>query len=166
MEGATVGFTYRVVEEFINEYKTIDILVNNAAVQYYTYSIDDITEARLENTFRTNIFAYIFMSKYSLKHMQRGGSLLDYSATKGAIVTFTRSLAMLLVERGIRVNGVAPGPIWTPLQVASLPDRAAQPCEVAPSYVFLASQDFSSYFTGQVLHPNGTLYVVFLAIYN
>ncbi|CAN1160939.1 Glucose and ribitol dehydrogenase [Linum perenne] len=173
----------RVVEQFINEYKTIDILVNNAAVQYYTYSIDDITEARLENTFRTNIFAYIFMSKYSLKHMQRGGSiinttsvlayvgsseLLDYSATKGAIVTFTRSLAMLLVERGIRVNGVAPGPIWTPLQVASLPaervatlgcevpmDRAAQPCEVAPSYVFLASQDFSSYFTGQVLHPNG-----------
>ncbi|CAN0886905.1 Glucose and ribitol dehydrogenase [Linum grandiflorum] len=174
---------HRVVEEFVHEYGTIDILVNNAAVQYYTYSIEDITEARLEKTFRTNIFAYFFMARFSLRHMKKGSciinttsvtaygglaELLDYSSTKGAIVTFTRSLALLLVERGIRVNGVAPGPIWTPLQVASLPaervgtlgcevpmDRAGQPCEVAPCYVFLASAVLSSYFTGQVLHPNG-----------
>ncbi|CAN1310595.1 Glucose and ribitol dehydrogenase, partial [Linum perenne] len=97
----------RVVKEFVNEYKTIDILVNNAAVQYYTYSIDDITESRLEKTFRTSIFAYIFMAKYSLKHMKSLSELLDYSLTKGANVTFTRSLALLLVERGILpVNGV------------------------------------------------------------
>ncbi|CAN1336561.1 NADPH-dependent aldehyde reductase 1, chloroplastic [Linum perenne] len=155
MEGATVGFTYRVVDEFIKEYGTIDILVNNAAVQYYTNSIDDITEARLEKTFRTNIFAYFFMAKLALNHMKKGRELVDYSATKGAIVTFTRSLALSLVERGIRVNAVAPGPIWTPLQVSSFPDRAGQPYEVAPSFVFLASEDLSSYFTGQVLHPNG-----------
>ncbi|CAN1336556.1 Glucose and ribitol dehydrogenase [Linum perenne] len=173
----------RVVDEFIKEYGTIDILVNNAAVQYYTNSIDDITEARLEKTFRTNIFAYFFMAKLALNHMKKGSciinttsvvayvgnkELVDYSATKGAIVTFTRSLALSLVERGIRVNAVAPGPIWTPLQVSSFPaeiistlgvkvpmDRAGQPYEVAPSFVFLASEDLSSYFTGQVLHPNG-----------
>ncbi|CAN1730189.1 Glucose and ribitol dehydrogenase [Linum perenne] len=154
----------RVVDEFIKEYGTIDILVNNAAVQ-------------------TNIFAYIFMARLSLKHMKKGSciintasvvayagskELIDYSATKGAIVTFTRSLALSLVERGIRVNAVAPGPIWTPLQVASFPDeiigtlggtvpmnRFGETYEVATSFVFLASEELSSYFTGQVLHPNG-----------
>ncbi|CAN1234290.1 Glucose and ribitol dehydrogenase [Linum perenne] len=173
----------RVVDEFIKEYGTIDILVNNAAVQYYSTSIEDITEERLEKTFRTNIFAYIFMARLSLKHMKKGSciintasvvayagskELIDYSATKGAIVTFTRSLALSLVERGIRVNAVAPGPIWTPLQVASFPDeiigtlggtvpmnRFGETYEVATSFVFLASEELSSYFTGQVLHPNG-----------
>ncbi|CAN0896937.1 Glucose and ribitol dehydrogenase [Linum grandiflorum] len=173
----------RVVDRFVEEYGTIDILVNNAAVQYYTTSIDDITEARLEKTFRTNIFSYFFMAKLALKHMERGSciintasviayvgnkELMDYSATKGAIVTFTRSLALSLVERGIRVNAVAPGPIWTPFQVSSFPaeiistlgakvamDRAGQPYEVAPSFVFLACEEMSSYFTGQVMHPNG-----------
>ncbi|CAL1396852.1 unnamed protein product [Linum trigynum] len=177
----------RVVDEFVREYETIDILVNNAAVQYYTNSMDDITESRLENVFRTNIFAYFLMARFSLNHMKRGGcvinttsvaaytgnsELVDYSATKGAIVSFTRSLSSMLVERGIRVNAVAPGPVWTPLQVAVMPPertttlgcevpmkRAAAAYEIAPSYVFLASEGCSSYFTGQVLHPNGGLIV-------
>ncbi|CAI0466277.1 unnamed protein product [Linum tenue] len=173
----------RIVNEFVKHYKTIDILVNDAAVQYYTNSIDELTEDRVERTFRINIFAYIYMARISLKHMKQGssivnvtsvlayvgsGELVDYSATKGAILTFTRSLALKVVGRGIRVNGVAPGPIWTPLQVASLPaervatlgcevpmQRAGQPFEVAAAVVFLASNECSSYFTGQVLHPNG-----------
>ncbi|VFQ88192.1 unnamed protein product [Cuscuta campestris] len=164
-------------------FKGIDILVNNAAVQYYAESIEEITEERLRRTFETNIFPYFFMSRYSLRHMEKGSciintssvlaytgkaTLVDYSSTKGAIVTFTRSLALQLMKRGIRVNGVAPGPIWTPLQVVSLPvekvgafneeapmERAGEPFEVAPSYVFLASNDCSSYITGQFLHPNG-----------
>ncbi|CAN0892387.1 Glucose and ribitol dehydrogenase [Linum grandiflorum] len=177
----------RVVDEFVKEYGTIDILVNNAAVQYFNTSIEDITEERLEKTFRTNIFAYFFMARFALRHMKSGGciinttsvvsyagnkDLLDYSSTKGAITTFTRSLALSLVERGIRVNGVAPGPIWTPLQVACFPDdelnkqgasaamnRFGETYEVASSYVFLASEELSSYFTGQVLHPNGGVIV-------
>ncbi|CAI0466270.1 unnamed protein product [Linum tenue] len=155
MEGATVGFTYRVVDEFVKEYETIDILVNNAGVQYYTNSMDDITESRLENVFRTNIFAYFFLARFSLNHMKRGSEVLDYTATKGAIVAFTRGLALQLASKGIRVNAVAPGPVWTPLQPASMPGRAAQPHEIAPCYVFLACNECSSYFTGQVLHPNG-----------
>ncbi|KAH9617445.1 hypothetical protein KSS87_020705, partial [Heliosperma pusillum] len=172
----------QVVEQVVSLFGRIDVLVNNAAVQFYTESIQDITEEQLRRTFETNIFAYIFMARESLKHMKEGSAiinttsvlayagnadLLDYSCTKGAIVTFTRSLALQLIKRGIRVNGVAPGAIWTPLQVASWPaekvadlgsqepvGRVGQPFEMAPSYVFLASNECSSFMTGQVLHPN------------
>ncbi|KAM3378189.1 NADPH-dependent aldehyde reductase 1, chloroplastic [Capsicum galapagoense] len=173
----------RVVDEVVNAYGRIDILVNNAAEQYEASSVEEINEERLERVFRTNIFSYFFLTRHALKHMKEGSSiinstsvnaykgnakLLDYTATKGAIVAFTRGLSLQLVERGIRVNGVAPGPIWTPLIPASFSEeacanfgkevpmkRAGQPIEVAPSYVFLASCPESSYITGQVLHPNG-----------
>ncbi|XP_021844496.1 glucose and ribitol dehydrogenase isoform X2 [Spinacia oleracea] len=176
-----------VVDKVVSHFGPIDVLVNNAGVQYYKENIEDITEEQLRMTFEINIFAYIFIAKHAIKHMKEGSciintasvlayegepNLVDYSATKGAIVTFTRSLALQLIKRGIRVNGVAPGPIWTPLQVASYPvetvvtfgsdvpmDRAGQPFEVAPSYVFLASNECSSYFTGQFLHPNGGIIV-------
>uniref|UniRef100_A0A7C8YLJ4 3-oxoacyl-[acyl-carrier-protein] reductase n=1 Tax=Opuntia streptacantha TaxID=393608 RepID=A0A7C8YLJ4_OPUST len=172
-----------VVDEVVNQFGQIDVLVNNAAVQFYAESIEEITGDLLRQTFETNFFAYFFMARYSLRHMKEGSciintassvayqgepDLLDYSASKGAIVSFTRSLALQLIKRRIRVNGVAPGPIWTPLEVASLPDdqivtfgsqvpmdRAGQPYELAPSYVFLASDDCSSYITGQFVHPNG-----------
>ncbi|XP_071716044.1 glucose and ribitol dehydrogenase-like [Rutidosis leptorrhynchoides] len=178
-----------VVDEVISKYGCIDILVNHPAVQYYTYSdsLDEISEERLEKVFRTNIFSYFFMSRHALKYMKGGSKIinttsvlayipdppswLDYSSTKGAILAFTRGLALHLVDKNIRVNGVAPGPIWTPLQASALNDsdiarygstvpmnRAGQPYEVAPAYVFLASED-SSYFTGQVLHPNGGVIV-------
>jgi NAD(P)-dependent dehydrogenase (short-subunit alcohol dehydrogenase family) len=171
------------VEQTVKEFGRLDILVNNAAEQHPQDSIEKITAEQLERTFRTNIFSYFYMAKAALKHLPKGQSsiinttsvtayrgspqLLDYSATKGAIVTFTRSLSKALAEQGIRVNGVAPGPIWTPLIPASFPEdkvatfgsdvplkRAGEPEEVAPSYVFLASDD-ASYMTGQVLHPNG-----------
>ncbi|KAL5566105.1 hypothetical protein UlMin_029269 [Ulmus minor] len=173
----------RVVDEVINKFGRIDVLVNNAAEQHKAGSVEDIDEERLERVFRTNIFSYFFMVRHGLKHMKEGSSiinstsvtaykgspkLLDYSATKGAIVAFTRGLALQLVDRGIRVNGVAPGPVWTPLIPASFGEeeveqfgsqvpmkRAGQPIEIAPSYVFLASNHSSSYITGQVLHPNG-----------
>ncbi|CAN6724677.1 unnamed protein product [Malus baccata var. baccata] len=173
----------KVVDEVANAYGRIDILVNNAAEQYKAGSVEDIDEARLERVFRTNIFSCFFMTGHALKHMKEGGSvicttsivaykgsdsLLDYCATKGAIVAFIRGLALQLVKRGIRVNGVAPGPIWTPLIPASFDEeevqrfgnevpmqRAGQPYEVGPTYVFLASEAFSSYYTGQVFHPNG-----------
>jgi NAD(P)-dependent dehydrogenase (short-subunit alcohol dehydrogenase family) len=176
------SFCQEAVQRSVDELGRLDILVNNAAVQFPQQSIEEISAKQLERTFRTNIFSYFFMVKAGLKHLKQGSaiinttsvtayrgspSLLDYSATKGAIVAFTRSLAHSLVEKGIRVNAVAPGPIWTPLIPASFPaekvakfgsdvpmGRAGQPEEVAPSYVFLASDD-SSYFTGQVLHPNG-----------
>ncbi|KAK8486410.1 hypothetical protein V6N13_090853 [Hibiscus sabdariffa] len=172
-----------VVDEVAKAYGSIDILVNNAAEQYETSSVEEIDEERLLRVFRTNIFSYFFMTRHALKHMKEGGSiinttsvnaykgnasLLDYTATKGAIVAFTRGLALQLVNRGIRVNGVAPGPIWTPLIPASFDEektahfgsqvpmkRAGHPIEVAPSYVFLACNVCSSYITGQVLHPNG-----------
>ncbi|XP_022922637.1 NADPH-dependent aldehyde reductase 1, chloroplastic-like [Cucurbita moschata] len=173
----------RVVDEVANAYGRIDILVNNAAEQYKASSIEDIDEERLERVFRTNIFSYFLTTRHALKHMKEGSSiinttsvnaykgnakLLDYTATKGAIVAFTRGLALQLATKGIRVNGVAPGPIWTPLIPASFDEeetanfgsqvpmkRAGQPIEVAPSYVFLACNADSSYITGQVIHPNG-----------
>ncbi|XP_024027628.1 NADPH-dependent aldehyde reductase 1, chloroplastic isoform X1 [Morus notabilis] len=187
---ADLGFDInckKVVDEVVEIFGRIDILVNNAAEQYKTTTptLDEITEDRLERVFRTNIFAHFFMVKHALKHMRQGSSiintttivaykgspeLLDYTATKGAIVAFTRGLALHLVERGIRVNGVAPGPVWTPLIPASFSEeetakfgsevpmkRAGQPIEVAPSYVFLACNHCSSYITGQVIHPNGGL---------
>ena len=171
-----------VVRRTVQELGRLDVLVNNAAVQYPQDSILDITEEQLDKTFRTNIYAYFFMVKAALPHLKKGSTiintasvtaykgnpvLLDYSSTKGAIVAFTRSLAQSLVEQGIRVNAVAPGPIWTPLIPATFDaekvsqfgadvpmKRPGQPEEVAPSYVFLASDD-SSYIAGQVLHPNG-----------
>lgn len=176
-------FCKSAIEQTIASFGKINILVNNAAEQHPQESIDDISEKQLEKTFRTNIFSYFFMTKASLKYLinskgiiinttsvtaYRGSKhLLDYSSTKGAIVAFTRSLALNLVEKGIRVNGVAPGPIWTPLIPSTFPPekvqtfgsdvpmkRAGQPAEIAPCYVFLASDD-SSYMTGQILHPNG-----------
>jgi NAD(P)-dependent dehydrogenase (short-subunit alcohol dehydrogenase family) len=151
-------------------------------VQYPQKNIEDISDDQLRHTFEVNIFAQFYMTKAAVKHMGEGGciinttsvtayhgspQLVDYSSTKGAIVAFTRSLSGMLVDRGIRVNAVAPGPIWTPLIPASFDadrvskhgadtpmERMGQPDEVAPAYVFLASSD-SSYFTGQVLHPNG-----------
>ncbi|XP_043724326.1 NADPH-dependent aldehyde reductase 1, chloroplastic-like [Telopea speciosissima] len=177
----------RVVEEVIKAYGRIDILVNNAAEQYKAESVEDINEERLERVFRTNIFSYFFMVRHSLKHMKEGSciicttsvnaykgnaKLLDYTATKGANVAFIRGLALHLASKRIRVNGVAPGPIWTPLIPASFSEeectkfgsetplgRAGQPHEVAPSFVFLASNADSSYITGQVLHPNGGMIV-------
>lgn len=175
-------FCQQAVENTVKELGKLDILVNNAAEQHPQESIEDITAEQLERTFRTNIFSMFFLTKAALKHLKEGSAiinttsvtaykgnqqLLDYSSTKGAIVAFTRSLSKSLVEKGIRVNGVAPGPIWTPLIPATFPEekvasfgkqvpmqRAGQPEEVAPSYVFLASDD-SSYMSGQILHPNG-----------
>lgn len=172
----------RMVEETVKQLGRLDVLVNNAAEQHPQPSIENISREQLERTFRTNIFAQFFFVKAALKHLKPGSAiinttsvtayrgsshLLDYSSTKGAIVAFTRSLSEALAEKGIRVNGVAPGPIWTPLIPSTFPAkkvksfgsdvplrRAGQPMEVAPCYVFLASND-SSYMTGQVLHPNG-----------
>ena len=176
------AFCKKAVAKTVKQFGALDILVNNAAEQHEVDSLTELTERQLVKTFRTNIFSFFFMTKHALKWMKKGASiinttsitayrghktLLDYSATKGAIVTFTRSMADALVEDGIRVNGVAPGPIWTPLIPASFKpkkvakhgssapmERAGQPNEVAPCYVFLASED-ASYMTGQVLHPNG-----------
>ena len=160
----------------------LDILVNNAAEQHPQTTLEDITAEQLEKTFRTNVFAFFYLTKAVAPHLPAGSSiintasitaykgnkdLLDYSATKGAIVTFTRSLSAQLIEKGIRVNAVAPGPIWTPLIPSTFDEkkvsefgsntpmkRAGQPEELAPGYVYLASGD-SSYVTGQVLHING-----------
>jgi NAD(P)-dependent dehydrogenase (short-subunit alcohol dehydrogenase family) len=175
-------FCKEAVERVVRELDGLDILVNNAAEQHPQDELEKISAEQLERTFRTNLFSYFFLAKAALPHLPKGGaiinttsvtayrgsaSLIDYSSTKGAIVSFTRSLAHAVVKRGIRVNAVAPGPIWTPLIPATFPGqkvetfgsdvplgRAGQPNEVAPSYVFLASSD-ASYMTGQVLHPNG-----------
>ncbi|MDP2411906.1 MAG: SDR family oxidoreductase [Pseudolabrys sp.] len=176
------AFCDAAVAATIEQFGRLDILVNNAAEQHETDDIRDIDAAQIERTFRTNVFSFFYMAKYALRRMGKGGSiinttsvtayqghktLLDYSATKGAIVTMTRSLSEALAKDGIRVNAVAPGPIWTPLipasfspghvaqHGASVPmQRPGQPNEVAPCYVFLASDD-ASYISGQVLHPNG-----------
>jgi NAD(P)-dependent dehydrogenase (short-subunit alcohol dehydrogenase family) len=175
-------FCSEVVAKTVAAFGHIDILINNAAEQHVRASIMDIDNAQLEKTFRTNIFSMFYMVKAALPHLKKGariinttsvtaykGSphLLDYSATKGAIVAFTRSLSLQLVEQGILVNGVAPGPIWTPLIPSTFPPekvgsfgkdvplkRPGQPDEVAPCYVFLASRECSD-MSGQVLHPNG-----------
>jgi NAD(P)-dependent dehydrogenase (short-subunit alcohol dehydrogenase family) len=176
-------FCERAVAEAVERLGGLDILVNNAAEQHPDDDIRDISEEQLKRTFQTNIFGYFFMVQAARPRLGRGAAiinctsvtmykgssnLLDYSATKGAITAFTRSLSQNLVEDGIRVNAVAPGPIWTPLNPfggqppENIPDfgkstpmgRPGQPNEVAPSFLFLACAD-SSYMTGQVLHPNG-----------
>lgn len=175
----------KAVQNIIECFGKIDTLVNLTGVQFLQNSILDITEEQLDITFKTNIYSFFFMIKAVLPHLKRGitiinttsitayrgnPQLIDYSCTKGAITTLTRSLAMSLVDKGMRVNGIAPGPIWTPLIPASYPpsdiktfgtytskvpmNRAGQPFEVTTSYVFLASDD-SSYMTGQILHPKG-----------
>ena len=171
-----------VIDQTIEKFGKLDILVNNAAVQYEQQDIQDISAQQWEYTFRVNIFSYFFMCKYASQFLKEGSViinttsvnaykgnqvLMDYSATKGAIVSFTRSLSQSLVKKGIRVNAVAPGPVWTPLIPASFEDekvkefgkdipmeRPAQPVEIATCYVFLASTE-AAYLTGQVLHPNG-----------
>lgn len=176
------SFCQKVINDTINTFGHIDILVNNAAVQYPQNSILDITAEQLQLTFKTNIFSIFYLTKAALPHLKKGCSiintssitayaghetLIDYSATKGAITSFTRSLSLNLASEGIRVNAVAPGPIWTPLIPSSFSKeevskfgtttpmgRAGQPCELAPAYVYLASED-SSYVSGQVIHVNG-----------
>ncbi|MVP00429.1 SDR family oxidoreductase [Paenibacillus lutrae] len=176
------SFCKETIEKIIAEFGKLDILVNNAAEQHPQNSIEDITAEQLEKTFRTNIFSMFYLTKAALPHLSRGSSiintasitaykgnptLIDYSSTKGAIVSFTRALSQSLIDQGIRVNGVAPGPIWTPLIPSTFDKqkvsefgsdtpmkRAGQPEELAPSYVFLASDD-SSYMAGQILHING-----------
>jgi NAD(P)-dependent dehydrogenase (short-subunit alcohol dehydrogenase family) len=178
----TRAFCDRAVAEVLEKFGRLDVVVNNAAEQHLVSDFEKITEEQLVRTFRTNLFGYFFLTQAALPHLGEGAAivnttsvtayrgnpgLIDYSSTKGAIVTFTRSLSKALAERGIRVNGVAPGPICTPLIPATFPEekvekhgdqvplgRAGQPSEVAPCYVFLASGD-SSYISGQVLHPNG-----------
>ena len=175
-------FCQKAVQQTVEKLGRLNILVNNAAEQHEQKKLQDISEKQLEQTFRTNIFGYFFMAKAALEHLRKGDSiinttsvtsyrgsdhLMDYASTKGAITTFTRSLAQNLAEKNIRVNGVAPGPIWTPLIPSSFPakkvaefgkdtplQRPGQPSEVAPAYVFLASED-GSYITGQIIHVNG-----------
>jgi NAD(P)-dependent dehydrogenase (short-subunit alcohol dehydrogenase family) len=184
MEGdvGDAAFCRHAVERVVQRFGRLDILVNNAAEQHEQEDVRDISEEQLERTFRTNVFGYFFMTQAALEHMREGAAivntasitayrgsdhLMDYAATRGAVVAFTRSLAKSLVERKIRVNGVAPGPIWTPLIPASFDaehvakfgtdtpmGRPGEPNEVAPCHLFLACED-SSYMTGQVLHPNG-----------
>jgi NAD(P)-dependent dehydrogenase (short-subunit alcohol dehydrogenase family) len=172
-------FCIAIVEQTVEEFGQLDVLVNNAAFQQHVESLEDLSDEQLEHTFRTNILGYIRVARAALPHLKKGsaivntgsitgldgsGKLLDYSATKGAIHAFTKSLAQNVVERGIRVNCVAPGPVWTPLNPSDkdaedVPDfgasqpmkRPAQPEEIAPAFVFFASTADSSYITGEVL---------------
>jgi NAD(P)-dependent dehydrogenase (short-subunit alcohol dehydrogenase family) len=177
------AFCDRAIAEVIAKFGRIDVLVNNAGEQHPDKDITDITEEQLKRTFQTNIFGMFFLTQAAMPHLKQGAAivnctsvtmyqgskeLLDYSSTKGAITAFTRSLSENLIEKGIRVNAVAPGPIWTPLNPmgGASPDKIAhfgentpmgrpgQPNEVAPSFLFLACED-ASYMSGQVLHPNG-----------
>lgn len=176
------GFCRDAVKRTVEELGKLDILVNNAAEQHPQQKIEDISKEQLERTFQTNIFSMFYLTQAAMPHLGKGSTiinttsitayrgspqLLDYSSTKGAIVAFTRSLSMNLVEKGIRVNAVAPGPIWTPLIPSTFPadqvsefggtqpmKRPGQPEELAPAYVYLASSD-SSYVSGQVIHVNG-----------
>jgi NAD(P)-dependent dehydrogenase (short-subunit alcohol dehydrogenase family) len=171
-----------IVDKTLEKFGKVDIIVNNAAVQYEQENIEDISAEQLERTFKTNIFAQFYLTKHALPHLKEGSVvintasvtaykgnslLIDYSSTKGAIIAFTRSLSQSLADRGVRVNAVAPGPVWTPLIPASFSadkvekfgkdipmGRPAQPIEIAPCYVFLASKE-AAFITGQVLHPNG-----------
>jgi len=175
-------FCKSAVQQTVEAYGKLNILVNNAGMQFPQKDVKNITEEQLETTFRTNIFAYFFFAEAAIEHLQPGDciinttsvtayrsspALIDYSSTKGAITTFTRSLATNLVEKQIRVNAVAPGPVWTPLIVSTFDEekikefgsetamkRAGQPSELGPAYVFLASDD-ASFITGQVIHVNG-----------
>lgn len=175
-------FCQKIIRETYKHFKKIHVLVNNAAEQHPKKSILKITAEQLQHTFETNIFSFFYMIKAALPYMKRGSTiinttsvtsyrgsehLIDYSATKGAITSLTRSLALNLAKKGIRVNGVAPGPVWTPLIESTFSaehikklgkkvamERPGQPEEIAPSYVFLASDD-ASFMTGQILHPNG-----------
>lgn len=175
-------FCREAARQMVAMFGRIDILLNNAGEQHLVEKLEELSDEQIERTFRTNIFSQFFLTRAVLPHMPEGGAivnttsvtayqgnpaLLDYSATKGAIVAFTRALSNQLMQRGIRVNGVAPGPIWTPLIPASYPaemaaqhgtkapmGRPGQPDEVAPCYIFLASAD-ASYMSGQILHPNG-----------
>jgi NAD(P)-dependent dehydrogenase (short-subunit alcohol dehydrogenase family) len=179
-------FCQKVVKSTITHFGKINILVNNVGEQHPQDDFKDITTKQMLKTFNTNIFSYFYMTKAALKYLKKGAAiintssvtcykgsdhLIDYSATKGAIVAFTRSLSNALVKKGVRVNAVAPGPVWTPLIDASFSKkhikefgknvpmgRPAQPEEIAPCYVFLASDD-ASYMSGQVLHPNGGVIV-------
>lgn len=175
-------FCKELIQKTLDEFGRLDVLVNNAAEQHPQKSLEDISAEQLERTFRTNIFGMFYLTKAALPHLKKGSSvinttsvtayrgspeLLDYSSTKGAIVAFTRSLSLSLVEKGIRVNGVAPGPIWTPLIPSTFPGekvgtfgeqvpmkRSGEPAEVAPAFIFLAS-DEASYISGQIIHVNG-----------
>lgn len=175
-------FCRDIVTKAVQQFGRLDVLVNNAAEQHETKDFTQIPSEQIERTFRTNIFSMFFLTREALKHMKEGATiinstsvtayqgnktLIDYASTKGAIVSFTRAMAQTLADKNIRVNAVAPGPVWTPLIPASFDEqhvakhggapplsRAAQPNEIAPCYVFLASKE-SCFITGQVLHPNG-----------